>query len=278
MNELCVIVVTYNSGRVLDQFLASLPKDVRTIVVDNASKDDVAAVAEKYGAELIALKSNVGYGGACNKGAEATDAEFLLFANPDIRFSGGAIEALLKTAKKYPRAAFNPSIYSRWKRPFRKGSRLVPDASAQMGSETDCIVPVLSGACILVRRKHFARIGGFDPAIFLFHEDDDLSLRLSQAGIELRLAADAAVDHYHGDSSGRSADIGRIKGRAMAHSLVYVMRKHGLFFDLQAERFKARMKMFLPHVFLNSARRAKHLAFLRALTEEHAEAAAGSKA
>ncbi len=77
----------------------------------------------------------------------------------------------------------------------------------------------------------------------MFHEDDDLSLRLKQAGLELRLASRAVVEHSEGNSSARSAVVGRIKGEAMGRSLVYVMRKHEVPFDLARENLKTRWKL-----------------------------------
>ena len=223
--------------------------------------------AEK--ADMVVLDKNVGYGAACNIGAAATDASFLLFANPDVCFANGTVEAFLKAADEYPRAAFNPRIYSKGRLRLRRWSRLLPGSKFLKSStpEPDGILPVLSGSCIFIRREHFERVGGFDPEIFLFHEDDDLSLRLRQAGVELRLAAGAAIEHSEGESSGRSLQSERIKGEAMGRSLVYVMRKHGFRLDVAAERRKAMLKLLLPHVLFSSPRRTKLLGFLRGLRE-----------
>jgi N-acetylglucosaminyl-diphospho-decaprenol L-rhamnosyltransferase len=267
MSDVSIIGITYNSAKVLPGFLASIPAGAATIVVDNASSDDSVKIAEVAGADVMRLDRNVGYGAACNAGAAKANSRFLIFANPDIRFSPGAVEAFLAAAEKYPQAAFNPRIYAHGKQVFRRRSRLLPQLGRWPGAapETDAVVPVLSGACVFVAREYWEKIGGFDPEIFLFHEDDDFSLRLQQAGIELRLAADARIEHSQGDSSVRSAGIGRIKGEAMGRSLVYVMRKHGVPIDIGAERCRTRAKLLLPHVLLNPARREKHLGFLRGL-------------
>ena len=37
---------------------------------------------------------------------------------------------------------------------------------------------MLSGLALLVRKRDFDAVGGFDPEIFLYCEDDDLSPRL----------------------------------------------------------------------------------------------------
>ncbi|MEJ6783637.1 glycosyltransferase family 2 protein [Aminobacter sp. Piv2-1] len=265
--DLDIIVVTHDSGAVLQVFLDSVPDVVSVIVADNASTDDTVEVARAAGAKVVEIGENVGYGCACNIGAAASDATFLMFANPDMRFEPGAIEAFVAAAAAFPNAAFNPRIYSGSRRRFRKWSRLLPASQCWRGSppDGDCTIPVLHGSCIFMRRDHFEMVGGFDPRIFLFHEDDDLSLRLREAGVELRLAAGAMVDHAEGNSSLRSSRSGRIKGEAMGRSLVYVMNKHHLRLDVPAERHKAWLKLLSPHVLLNGARREKLLGFLHGL-------------
>lgn len=275
--DIDLIVVSYNSGSVLGPFLRSIPDFVNVIVVDNGSSDDSVAVAAAAGAEVVEIGENVGYGSACNVGAAASEGAFLLFVNPDVRFEPGAIEALVSAAASYPDAAFNPRFYSGTRRRFRRWSRLLPASDFWHGSppDGDCEIPVLHGACIFIRRKHFERVGGFDQKIFLFHEDDDLSLRLRQAGIELRLAAAAVVDHAEGCSSARSAQSGRIKGEAMGRSLVYVMNKHHLRLDLPAERHRSWLKLMAPHVLFSNARRSKLLGFLRGLNARPMDNAGG---
>lgn len=262
-----LVVVTHNSGRVMEAFTKSVPDCVNVIVADNASSDDSVALASASGATVVEIGNNIGYGGACNVGASAGTATFLLFVNPDLRIEAGAVEALVDAADAYPNAAFNPRFYSGARRRFKRWSRLLPQSESWRGAppEDDCIIPVLHGACIFIRRKHFEQIGGFDREIFLFHEDDDLSLRLRQAGIELRLAAKAVVDHAEGNSSARSIESGRIKGEAMGRSLVYVMNKHKRPLDLPAERYRTRLKLLLPQVLFSKARRAKLLGFMRGL-------------
>lgn len=265
--DLDLVVVTHNSGSVLRSFFKSVPGYVRTIVVDNGSSDDTVDVATAAGARVIKVGDNVGYGSACNIGAAAGTASLLLFANPDVRFEEGAIEAFVSAAAAHPNAAFNPRMYTGSRRRFRRRSRLLPASEHWQGAapESDCLIPVLHGACILIRREQFDMVGGFDPRIFLFHEDDDLSIRLRQAGVELRLAARALIDHDEGNSSGRSSQSGRIKGEAMGRSLVYVMQKHGLHLNVPAERRRIWLRFLSPHVLFRNARRSKLLGFLHGL-------------
>lgn len=265
--DLDLVVVTYNSAQVLGALLGSVPTRVKTIVVDNASSDETVVLANAAKARVVSLDKNIGFGSACNVGATAGKAPFLLFVNPDIRFEAGAIDALFAAAEAHPNAVFNPRLHHGSRRRFRRWSRLLSKTDFWKGPppEVDCEIPVLTGACIFIRREHFEHIGGFDPEIFLFHEDDDLSLRLRQANIQLRIASSATVEHAGGNSSARSIDSGRIKGEAMGRSLVYVMNKHKLPLNVPAELLISYTKLILPHVLFNAARRAKLRGFIHGL-------------
>jgi N-acetylglucosaminyl-diphospho-decaprenol L-rhamnosyltransferase len=94
--------------------------------------------------------------------------------------------------------------------------------------EGDCCAPFLSGACFLIRRGLFLRLGGFDPGIFLFYEDDDLCRRVAEAGHALVHVHGAVARHARGSSS--APQPGRIFQSRwhQAWSRAYVSRKYGL--------------------------------------------------
>jgi hypothetical protein len=73
-------------------------------------------------------------------------------------------------------------------------------ASVQRRMARSRAVRSLSGACILLRREAFERVGGFDERFFLYAEDVDLCLRLRQAGGKLMYVAEAVVEHDRGAS------------------------------------------------------------------------------
>ncbi|HYJ71829.1 MAG TPA: glycosyltransferase family 2 protein, partial [Actinomycetota bacterium] len=62
----------------------------------------------------------------------------------------------------------------------------------------------VSGACMLVRRRAFEEIGGFDPGYFMYFEEMDACLRLHRAGWRVVFDPVAEVKHVVGGST-RSA-------------------------------------------------------------------------
>lgn len=229
------IVVAHDSAAKLPACLAALAREgVAAIVVDNASEDDSARVAETHQARVIRNAKNEGFGRAMNIGMRAADTEFALLVNPDLVLDAGAVAHLLQAAQGWPDAAIlAPRIVEPDGRIFfanqsalaktlrnEKGARFVPEGA--------CCTPFLSGACWLVRREPVLALGGFDENIFLFYEDDDLCRRVSDAGHALVHVHDAIARHERGASAAPKK--GRVfkARRHLAWSRAYVSRKWGL--------------------------------------------------
>ncbi|MFC0283239.1 glycosyltransferase family 2 protein [Camelimonas abortus] len=268
------IVVAWNSAAVLPACLAALAREqVPAIVVDNASADDTVAVAEAHGARVIRNARNEGYGRANNIGAAAADTPFILIINPDCAPDPGAVAALLAAAERWPDAGLlAPRIIEPDGRLFfQRRSLLSPYLANPRGRpcapEGDCCAPFLSGACLLARRELFLRLGGYDPDIFLFYEDDDLCRRVAEAGFALVHVHAAAARHGRGRSAPPAP--GRIYRARwhMAWSGAHVARKWGL-------------PSPAPATFLVNAGKTllALFSFRRSLIERYAGSAAGALA
>jgi N-acetylglucosaminyl-diphospho-decaprenol L-rhamnosyltransferase len=232
---LTAIVVAYDSAHVLPRCLAALKGEgVATIVVDNASGDGSADLAETLGATVIRNARNEGYGRANNIGVRAATGEFILVVNPDVTLAPGAVAVLVAAAARHPDAGLiAPRIVEPDERLFFQPRSLLspylPNPSGILRlPEGDCCAPFLSGACFMMRRELFLRLGGFDEAIFLFYEDDDLCRRIADEGCALVHVHDAVARHGRGGSSAPR------KGRAFtsrwhqAWSRGNVSRQYGL--------------------------------------------------
>ncbi len=62
----------------------------------------------------------------------------------------------------------------------------------------------LSGSCLLLRRKAFDEVDGFDPAYFMYFEDVDLGDRLAKAGWSSVYCPSARAVHQGGHSTERA--------------------------------------------------------------------------
>lgn len=234
-SPITAIIVAYDSAEVLPACLSALAGEgVPAIVVDNASGDASAAIARAHGATVIGNARNEGYGRANNRGAAASATPYVLIVNPDVEIRPGAVAALLAAAERYPDAGMlAPRVVEPSGRVFlQPRSLLSPAHLNRLGSmaipEGDACLPFLSGACLLVRREVFQSLGGFDPAIFLFYEDDDLCRRMRDAGHALVHVHEAEARHGRGRSTAPSP-ARRFKARwHLAWSEGYVAGKYGL--------------------------------------------------
>jgi GT2 family glycosyltransferase len=266
-----VVIVTYNSAAVLPGCLDRLPPGTPVVVVDNASDDSSAAIAAAHGATVLRQDRNLGFGTACNRGAAAVPGADLLFLNPDARPEPGALERLAATLAAFPDAgAVGPLLHGDDGRPgLRDGSPLHdrpagPPLPSPVGP---CCWPLLTGAALLVRRAAFDALGGFDEAIFLYHEDDDLSLRLRQAGWSLIVEPGARVFHEPARSSPRRFAAIRVREAHAARALLYVTTKHGRPLDLARLRRKTWRRLLLAVLLADRRRLAKAMGVLSVLAE-----------
>ncbi|WP_284163980.1 glycosyltransferase family 2 protein [Frigidibacter sp. SD6-1] len=272
MSDTCrttIVSVCYNSLAVLPAMLASVPAGVPVILVDNASADPdgVRKLAEAADARVIRNAANRGFGVACNIGAAEASTEFLLFLNPDAALESGCLEGLEAAMDRFPQAsALNPRITEADGRAyFKRRSVLLPrrEHMPRGWPEADREVSVLSGAALMVRRADFEALGGFDPKIFLYHEDDDLSLRLRAERGPLMFIRGAAVRHAGGGSSPRSAEMAAFKAWHMGRSRVYAARKHGLRWGGVVAAMAGIAQMALPWNIVSRRQLHKRYGFVR---------------
>ncbi len=229
------VIVTHNSAEVIEPCLKSVARAGQVIVVDNASEDATVETVEMLDREavIVTITENLGFGAAANEGLARASGEFVLLINPDAALEAGALETLAAAADRYPKAAIlaprlispegdvqrshDASLFGRENMP-RKRSDPVPEG------ETSC--GFLSGAVMLLRKKAVDEVGGFDPAIFLYYEDDDLCLRLREKGWSLVLVPEAAARHIGGASEPWSLDYHWRGNWHMGWSRLYLERKH----------------------------------------------------
>lgn len=221
-----VVVVTYNPGTTIADFLASVPDAATALgsvtVVDNASRDNgPEKAAADAGAGFVQTGRNAGYGAAANVGAREGSAPWILISNADIVLGPGAVDALVAAGETDPSiGAVGPlvreldgSVYPS----ARPLPRLVMGAAHAVLSRAwrnnpwtrRYLVPLdphagrrraewLSGSCFLVRRSAWEEIGGFDETFFMFFEDVDLGRRLGRAGYKIVWEPAASVAHMGG--------------------------------------------------------------------------------
>lgn len=243
--DLSVIVVSYNTCRLLDDCLRSLyaaeppPRGMEVIVVDNASADgSPQMVRDRYPeARLIADSDNRGYAAANNRGSTVATGDYLLFLNSDTVVGRDALArpvaymranpdvGALTVRLVYPSGERDPDNHRGFPTPwnafchFAGLSRLFPHNPRFNGyfrsyEHFDQIhpVPVIAGSYMLMPRVLDRQLGGWDETYFFYGEDIDYCYRIHQSGRSIVYYPLVEVVHYKGASSGlrkESADIAR---------------------------------------------------------------------
>jgi GT2 family glycosyltransferase len=212
-------------------------RSVALALIDNSEDPKVADEVIRLGKRRFADSgvqlhflhghANIGYGIAHNLMLHGTGADYQLVLNPDVDVASDALANAIRwldahpevgavapavtkpdgspdfLCKRYPAVfdlflrGFAPEVLRRWfrRRLDRYDMRDVIDPEA---SEPVRDVPVMSGCCMLVRRKAIDTTGGFDPKFFLYFEDFDWSVRLNKVTQTAYLPSFRVVHHGGG--------------------------------------------------------------------------------
>jgi GT2 family glycosyltransferase len=196
-------IVTFNSEQWLSKFFKSLLRQRYPIdrlhlrIRDNGSTDTtrelVASWYSEHGAAFASVTldcgENVGFGRGHNVNLAAGGAPFLLVTNVDLEFAVDAIERAILRAVK------DSDDVAAWE--FRQK----PYEHPKYYNPLTLDVSWASSACVLFRRDALVRVGGYEPRLFLYGEDVELSYRLRDNGYRLRYCVDAVCWHYTYESA-----------------------------------------------------------------------------
>jgi N-acetylglucosaminyl-diphospho-decaprenol L-rhamnosyltransferase len=228
MADVTAVFVTYNSAGIIGEALAALPREIRCIVVDNASADgtQTTVLTARPDADVMTNRRNIGFGRAANRALAAVGTEFAVLLNPDLFVAPDCVEALLATARRHEDVALFGAVEEGGQAPTRS-SDVYP-------------IETVSGACMLFRMAQFEKIGFFDENLFMYFEDSDISLRARLHGFGVAVASAARVRHLGGRSTGSRFDDSLEKSWLLGGACHYFAQKHAG----QPEGRAARRKFF----------------------------------
>ncbi len=157
------------------------------------------------GVHAVEAKGNPGFAHSANQGAALGAAPFLLFLNPDCFLTVGQLEDLLHYVRWRPKvAAVSPQLRGHSGVLQRSSGRDLDQWARLWDSERrpkQGIVDWVAGTCMLVRRRAFEAVGGFDTGYFLYCEDADLCRRMRRLGWKSHQYIGFCVPHEGGASS-----------------------------------------------------------------------------
>lgn len=231
--QLSVIILNYNVRFFLEQCVASVQEaltniDSEIIVVDNHSSDASCEMIKSRfpNVKLIENNSNLGFPKGNNIGVAKAKGDYICILNPDTVVAEDTFEKLLAFTEKQENLGivgcklidgsgnFLPESKRGVPTPFVALTKifglykLFPNWElfnryyAQHLSENETgEVAILVGAFMIMKRKLYNEIGGFDENCFMYSDDIDLSYMTLKKGKSNYYFHETSILHYKGEST-----------------------------------------------------------------------------
>lgn len=218
--EVAIVIPVYGNWALTEACLRSLlvyPATVphRVVVVDDCSPDDTAThLATVEGITVVTHEENQGFLKAVANGVAATTEPMVVLLNNDTTVAPGWLDALVNRMASdeaigivgsmllYPNGllqeaggiVFNDGTGNN----FGKGDRADRAWYLQPRDVDYC-----SGACLLIRRRVWDEVGGFDQRFApAYYEDTDLAFATRAAGYRVVYEPTSRIYHFEGGSYG----------------------------------------------------------------------------
>ncbi len=244
--RLSIIIPTWNTSTTTLKCVQSLKKYLKNfsyeiIIVDNASTDKTEEIFKKEkGIVYIKNKTNLGFGKANNIGAKKAKGEYLFFLNSDMIAIDDSLVDMFEYLKNNPKIGLiGPKFLNTDKTP--QGSIFPPQTALNAFKEYWLMqktyskyfpktnkpteVYSLSGGAMLIPKKIFKEVGGWDKRYFMYFEDLELCRQLRKHGYKIYYFPRCQFIHRHGASGKKLADSQNQWRRLIPSSKIY----HGTF-------------------------------------------------
>ena len=219
--DIDISIVTYNNGDWLERFSETLLAQdypcnkLHLHFVDNGSNDDTVRKLEEFrlncsvsfGSIEIYERPNLGFGAGHDHAISHCKNDFFLVSNIDLEF---AHDSLLNIVNYAINDSEDTACWELRQKPYEHPKYYDP-----ITLETAWC----SHACILIRKDAYELVGGYEPRIFMYGEDVELSYRFRSYGYILRYVPSAYVYHYTYDEANQIKPI-QFSGSTLANALI----------------------------------------------------------
>ncbi len=202
-----VVIPTFNAAAFLGDAVASARAQsypvAEIIVVDDASSDGTAAVAERLGVTVVRQPENRGPSAARNAGVARAAGDVVAILDADDAWLPWHVELAVHALDRHPRAAVACTAVTLWDAPPP-----ARPASPRVEVPTDPVIALLeqpfvpqSGA--VVRKSAIVEAGGYDVRR-RYAEDYDLWLRIAARHDIARIHAVGSLHRKHAGQASRA--------------------------------------------------------------------------
>ena len=232
LNDITVIINTFNSEDQIYSCLDSIDKSVNVIIIENSANNNFKQATElKYSNVNCELaQKNLGYGKGNNLGLSKVKTKFALILNPDAQLKNDTLDNFLDTAKNLNDFAI-----------IGPGIQEASDALKEKFGHNNLIeTENVKGFAMFLNLQQFEEVGFFDENFFIYFEEIDLCRRLKIRNKKIYLDSKIKIDHIGGSSHNQkiNSEMELSRNWHWMWSSFYYHKKHqGFFF--------AFFKMFL---------------------------------
>lgn len=256
--ELSIIILNFNTkdltieciNSLVEQYKQEFEKELfEIILVDNASSDDSLEAIKRLkinGLKTVESKENLGFSKGCNLGVKNAIGEYLLFLNSDTEIKDQGFVKMLDYIKKNENVGIlggalknengtSQSSAGKFYNLLNLFLMLIGLERLGFLRESPKIIKQVdwvSGACLMVKRKIFEKIGGFEKELFMYGEDMELCFRANKKGFSTYFYPEITLFHKERGSSNRTFAILNIY-----QAILFFYKQHKPNWQYQIARF-----------------------------------------
>lgn len=220
--DVSIIVVNYNTEKLILNCLDSICEkteglDFEIIVVDNNSPNKPQVLKVDSRIEYIQSETNLGFGKANNLGAQYAKGKYLFCLNPDTILINNAVKELYKFMIEHKDIGIcGANLYQANMSAGHSYEMLSPGIRQEIINSRHCSskrynedfnitnspkeVAHVVGAALMISKKLFNEIGGFDKDFFMYLEETYLCYQVKQKGYRIYNVPSAKIIHLEGQS------------------------------------------------------------------------------
>ncbi len=231
MNEvpqISFITICYNGLEDTCELIESLHRTIHSvsyeiIVVDNASRQDEAAVIARRYPQVKTVRSNrnLGFSGGNNLGMQHATGCYLFLINNDTYLTDDGLQPLIARLETHPLiGAVSPQIRFAQPPQYIQFAGYTPLSTITLRNEPiGCgradieafrvphPTPYLHGAAMMLKREVLEQVGPMPEVYFLYYEELDWCTQMTRAGYELWYDPCCTVFHKESQSTGQQSPL-----------------------------------------------------------------------
>ena len=223
--KLSIITVNYNGLKDTCELIDSIPfnDNMEVIVIDNASQQDEAtAIQQRYPqVKVIRSEKNLGFAGGNNLGIKEAKGDYIFLVNNDTILKDLNFNTLIERLESTPLiGVVCPKIKFNWNRKDIQFAGYTPlskitvrNQAIGFGEEdngqydTPHSTPYAHGAAMMIKRGVIDEVGLMPECYFLYYEELDWSMMITQAGYEIWYEPACTIYHKESQSTGQNSPL-----------------------------------------------------------------------